>query len=255
MVEEIHLITGEDIPFIPAEITIHQPRIKEIAYIGENTFFTGSRFLNFSKEDLELEDAEKVKNISDFTILMSLLNHDDLTARWNRNCVEMVLTLMFPEYQIRIMPNMIAFVLDGQNHIVNEENFNEFRHIVARMFSLYDVTKGEREYNPANDRAASIAAQIKRGRAKAKKLKSMESEGQNDSIISRYISILAVGEQKDINSFKDYTVFQLFDEFQRYCLKMDFDRNIGFRLAGAKDIEQPTDWMKNIHANPNDENI
>lgn len=38
MVDEVVLITGIDIPFPPAEITIHQPTIEEIAYIGEDAF-------------------------------------------------------------------------------------------------------------------------------------------------------------------------------------------------------------------------
>ena len=49
MVDELLLITGNDIPFAPAEITIHQPTIQEIAYIGEDAFLNGANFLNFSK--------------------------------------------------------------------------------------------------------------------------------------------------------------------------------------------------------------
>ena len=35
MDNELLLLSGNDIPFIEAQITIHQPTIKEIAYIGE----------------------------------------------------------------------------------------------------------------------------------------------------------------------------------------------------------------------------
>jgi len=44
-------------------------------------------------------------------------------------------------------------------------------------------------------------------------MKQSRDQGQNVTILSRYISILAVGEQKDINLLLEYTVFQLFDEF------------------------------------------
>jgi hypothetical protein len=44
-----------------------------------------------------------------------------------------------------------------------------------------------------------------------------------------------------------YTVYQLFDEFQRYQLKMAHDVFFKARLAGAKDMKEPEDWMKDIH--------
>jgi len=57
-----------------------------------------------------------------------------------------------------------------------------------------------------------------------------------------------VGEHKDMNSFMKYTVYQLFDEFQRFELKSAYDTFIKARLAGAKDLKDPEDWMKDIHS-------
>ena len=47
MNNELLLITGEDIPFIEAQTIIHQPTMKEISLIGEESFLIGSKFLNF----------------------------------------------------------------------------------------------------------------------------------------------------------------------------------------------------------------
>lgn len=251
MVDELLLITGNDIPFVPAEITIHQPTIQEIAYIGEDAFLNGANFLNFSKDKLTLDEgaAKQIEQLDDFTLLMSLLhNRKDPASQLQRVNIEMVLTLMFPEGKVLLMPNMIAIVIDGVNHIINQENFDEFREIVAKMYSLGGEAEGEREYNPANPAAKAIVDKIKRGRQKVKEIKSQNSEGQSESILSRYISILAVGEQKDMNLFKNYTVFQLFDEFNRFSLKQQFDQNLSFRLAGAQDLQQPEDWMKNLYS-------
>ena len=67
------------------------------------------------------------------------------------------------------------------------------------------------------------------------------------SIYSRYVSILAVGLQKDINSLVDYTVYQLKDEFKRFQLKQDFDIYLRAKLAGAKDLDEVDNWMDDIH--------
>ena len=50
-----------------------------------------------------------------------------------------------------------------------------------------------------------------------------------------------------MNSFMNYTVYQLFDEFQRFQLKTAYDIYIKARMAGAKDLEEPEDWTKDLH--------
>jgi len=46
------LLSGNDLPFVQGNINIHQPKIKEIAYLGEDLFYLGCNFLSFSKENL-----------------------------------------------------------------------------------------------------------------------------------------------------------------------------------------------------------
>ena len=41
MLNDLLLLSGNDIPFTGAQLTIHQPTIKEIAYVGEENFYTG----------------------------------------------------------------------------------------------------------------------------------------------------------------------------------------------------------------------
>ena len=49
MLNDLLLLSGTDIPFQKAQISIHQPTIKEISFIGEEAFFIGCELLNFSK--------------------------------------------------------------------------------------------------------------------------------------------------------------------------------------------------------------
>jgi hypothetical protein len=52
MTDELLLLSGNDIPFPTGRITIHQPRLKEIAYINESRFWPGCELLKFNKEIL-----------------------------------------------------------------------------------------------------------------------------------------------------------------------------------------------------------
>ena len=39
MMDELLLLSGNDIPFLEVGLTLHQPRLKEIAYITEYNFW------------------------------------------------------------------------------------------------------------------------------------------------------------------------------------------------------------------------
>ena len=97
--------------------------------------------------------------------------------------------------------------------------------------------------------AEKIADKLKKRQATLAKIKNKGKDKQSKiSILSRYVSILTIGTQKDLNSYMNYTVYQLFDEFRRFELKMQYDINFQARMAGAKDLPEIEDWMKDIHS-------
>lgn len=249
MIDGLSLLSKNDIPFISAELNIHQPTLKEIGLIGEEAFFTGAQFLTIGKDAVSGASPEDLKKISNFDVVLRLINDTSQEARFNKACADSLLTLLFPEYQILFLPNMIAFVKDGQNHIINEQNFDEFREILKQMFCLDNMTgRPAPEYDPANRHAEVIANKIKAGRKKLAEIKSQQNNGQKVTILSRYLSILAVGEQKDLNALLQYSVYQLFDEFNRFSLREQSDFYLEAKMAGAKDLQEVDNWMKDIHS-------
>ena len=74
MIDSLLLISKNDIPFPQAAITLHQPTLKEIAYIGEKTFFSGIQFLNFGKDDLRPDEKKRLSDLEDFDIVMKIAN-------------------------------------------------------------------------------------------------------------------------------------------------------------------------------------
>ena len=102
MLNDLLLLSGNDIPFIAAQVNIHQPTIKEIAYIGEEAFFTGCQLLNFSKDILNEEDKSNLEQLSNFEVLMSIINDKNAAIKKQKVCLVMVLTLIFPTYQVKL---------------------------------------------------------------------------------------------------------------------------------------------------------
>lgn len=243
MDNDLLLLSGNDIPFMEAQITIHQPTIKEIAYIGEEIFFTGCELINFSKNILPEEDKVNLENKTNFDILIAILKERNAVMQKNRNCVEMVLALIFPYYTIEISNDSIILEKDEESHSINNDNFESFKLIFNQMFSF--SREETRDYNPSGDLAKKIAEKLKK---RHQKLAELKQEKKKIDILSRYVSILAVGEHKDLNSLLNLSVYQLFDEFERFKLKMSYDIYFQAKMAGAKDLKEVEDWMKDIHS-------
>ena len=72
MVDELRLAAGIDIPFVEAGLTLHQPSIKEIAYLGEENVLLGARILLVSKNDLTNADNVNLDNVSNFDVKTTL---------------------------------------------------------------------------------------------------------------------------------------------------------------------------------------
>lgn len=242
------LLSGIEIPFPQAQLIIHQPTLKEISYVGEEEFFIGYELLNFSKNLLTEEDKDNLENQSDFDILIAILREKNVVMQKNRDCVYMVLTLMFPEYIISL--NQKGFVLEHNEtkeiRYIDNSNFEHFKILLNSIFNFKDEEYASKEINPSGAMAKRIADKLKKRHQKLEELK--KDEKKKTTFLDRYISILAIAQSRDINSYFNYTIYQLLDEFKRFQLKQNYDIYIQAKMAGAKDLEEIDEWMKDIHS-------
>ena len=246
MNNELALLAKTDIPFAEAQLVVHQPTIKEISLIGEERFLTGSRFLNFSKNNLNAEDKSRLEDIDDFEIFMSMMNSPGNEKM--REAALLVLTLLFPGYEV--VPAEKELILTSSSGMarINFTNFDAFKSILVDIFCMKSTNAEGEDYNPSDAFASKIAEKLKKGREKVAEKKGLNrTENQKVAIYSRYVSILAIGLQKDMNQLIEYSVYQLNDEFKRFQLKQSFDINLQARLAGATNLEEVENWMDDIH--------
>ena len=120
-----------------------------------------------------------------------------------------------------------------------------FKDIINSMFELSNSELAGGDYNPVGARASKIAEKLRKYK---EKIASDKGQVNKVAIFSRYISILTVGLEKNMNDFNNYTVFQLMDEFKRYQKKQSFDMYVQAKMAGAKDLEEVDNWMDDIHS-------
>ena len=243
MNNDLLLQSNNDIPFAEAQVAIHQPTLNEISLIGEENFFAGCHLLNFSKDLLSAEDKSGLSDKDDFDILMSIMNGREV-GKYKTSAM-MVLTLLFPDYIIKVTEHEILLYNKDSSTRINKENFDIFKDILNSMFCLLDSDIGLSKYNPADSRAEKIAEKLKKSKEKIAHSKGQES--QKVAIFSRYVSILSVGLQKSKEDLMKYTVFQIKDEFQRFQMKQSWDAYVSARLAGAENLDEVDNWMEEIH--------
>ena len=235
------LMTGIDIPIPELQTVLHQPTIKEISYLGEKDFLIGVQCLNLQK-NMVIQDESLLATTSNFQIFMTIMN-DKMTID-KKECVLLVLNLLFPKYQIFITPRAISMNCTEGNVIIDEENFENFQGVISQIFCLSksDISN----FNPQNKKAKEIADKLMKARQRVAAQK--QAEQGEGSVFAQYVSTLTVGlSSMSLQDCLELTMYQMYDLVERYSLYINWDIDMKSRLAGAKPDKPVDNWMKQIH--------
>ena len=234
------MICGTDIPVENCQLVLHQPRLEEIALIGERIFFSGVQTLCLHKT-MFIEDKILLATTTNFQIFMMIMSEKE--AKDKKDAVKAVLTLLLPDYQALFTPNSLVFKKNETTILIDESNFEDLQEELRKIFCMNDGPMDQQTFNPVNDKAKAIADKIMAGRKKV-----AEQKGNtNVSVFTQYISMLTIGLHISMLELKQLTMFQLYDLVERFMLWINWDIDLRSRLAGAKPDEHPENWMKNIH--------
>lgn len=247
-IDSLTLISGIDVPIPEIGVNIHQPTIREIAYIGEKSFYEAAQTIIIQKKDfinglenITQEDKTALSQMSNFEIFLKLVEANPLSS----TKVQMLLSLLFPDFNSSIEERFIFLVnpKEQKNILINDSNFEILQEVITTILCLQSGNTKE-EFNPQGDRAREIAEKIKRGRERAARLKG--EKRQQSNFLSKYISGLGIGTNTlNIHNVLDLTLYQLLNQLERYGLYTQYNISIQAKMAGAKDVED-VDWLKDI---------
>ena len=241
MDKRLSLMCGIDIPIPECQITIHQPRIKEIAYIGEEDFFSGIQCLCLNKTMFS-QDENVLGNTNNFQIFMMIMSEKEAAKK--KFAVQQVCTILFPQYKALFTPRSFILMSESEQFIIDENNFEYLQEIISDICCLKTGPMDQTSFNPADEKAKEIAEKLMRGRQRVAAQKGQSSV----SIFTQYLSILTIGlNSMSLNDIMNLTMFQLYDLIERYMLFVNWDMDVRCRLAGGKPESHPDNWMKNIH--------
>lgn len=238
-------MAGIDIPVPDLHIVIHVPVIKEIALMGEQEFFMAVQYLCLEKESL-VQDESILSSMSNFQVLMRVLEQSQ--DKTKKQAVTTLLKLLFPNYMVILTKNSIILKQIDQDEtiLVDENNFSIFQCTLKKILCVNSIFQGENIiYNPANQRAQEIANKLMKGRRKVAEIK---NKGSNDSVLTRYVSILTVARVVSLEQCLQFNLFQLFDLMERYTAYIEWDTDLQVRLAGGTPDKPVESWMRDLHS-------
>lgn len=237
---KLALMTGIDFPIPELQVIIHQPTLKEISMIGETDFFLGIQVLSINK-NVYIQDEQILQQITNFDVFMSIMNEKEAIDK--KTATLQVLTLLFPQYKVNLLPRSIMLSQNGETFIIDERNFEVFQKVVSEQFCLKDTE--QQQFNPQSKKAREIAQKLMKARQKVAEIKATENSG---SVLGLYLSVLVVGTgSMSLQQAGELTMYQLYDLIERYHLYINWDIDIRSRMAGAKADKPLENWMKQIH--------
>ena len=239
------LMCGVDIPVPQCQVAIHQPRIREIAMLGEKEYFIGAQVLCIDK-NMYSEDENLLLDTNNFQIFMTIMFEKEVADK--KAIVMQLLEVLFPNFKVALTPRSMIFknikVADAPNILIDESNFEYLQKALRDIFFFNSNNMSHDSYNPQGDKAKEIAAKLMRGRQRI----AAEKGEDNSSSLAQYTSVLTVGlNSMSLNDVMNMTMYQLYDLVQRYMLWVNWDLDIRTRLAGGSPDSSPDNWMKNIH--------
>ena len=235
------LMCGIDIPIPELQATIHQPKIKEIAFVGEQDFFIGLQTLSINK-NMIAQGNSLLESTTNFQIFMTIMQEQETKDK--KDAIMSFFSLIFPGYQPIMTPRSILLNKDNQSVMIDENNFEILQSYIKDIFCVNSGPMDQTTFNPADEKARQIAEKLMRGRQRV-----AEQKGEaNSSAFGRYLSILTIGlNAMPLSEAMNLTMYQMYDLVERYTLYLNWDLDIRTRLAGGKPDSKPDDWMKNIH--------
>lgn len=244
-VDKLILMTGKDINVPELSAKIHQPTINEISVLGEGRFFQATNlfFLNEDAIKSNLKEVpgmtkETINLLDSYTILLLFLE----VEKDNRKAFVEIMELILQGYEIGIEDNNIIFSKENYPTInFSKETYLILKDIMYEMFQ-FDKLLGNTLLNVQSDAAKKIAEKMRKAK---EKIERNEGKKEQISIFNHYLSILSIGSNaSNINDNCELTIYQLYNQFERFSLYLQYDQSVKTALAGAKtDI---VDWFKEI---------
>jgi hypothetical protein len=234
-VDELQLITGVDLPIEELGLTLRQPRVKEIAILGESNYFIALSLVKLTTESLKIDHPEA----TNWLIFQEALKQEVPGVKNTRALITNFLQL-FILGKVTLGPRSIIIDIENELKNIEPEQFPLFQDALTTVGGASLLVPAKEEFNPRNKRAAEIAEKKKKARAK---LAALQPKNKSNGFIARYIRAVAIGTNNSLAEIGNMTLLQLNEMMASYLAWESYDLEVKSRLAGAKGDNKLVHWI------------
>lgn len=236
MFDELQLISGIDIPHEELQITLHQPKIKEIAAFGEQNYFLALQIFSLTKEKIKSRDP----NLTNWMVFREAIQQ-------KVEGIDNLLLLMkgflqlFCVGKFNIGPNSLIVMSGDQVISIEPEQFDVFQYGVLAISGSYLLTSNEQEFNTKSKKANEIAEKMKKARKKLAAIQGTDIK-PGQSVLSRYLKSLPLVTSNTFDQINNFTIYQSDHLLKAALAKEAYDLDVASRFAGANSEEKLIHW-------------
>ena len=235
-IDELQIITGIDIAVDELKLVFHQPKVAEIARIGEQNYFLALSITHMSPKQLGIKTPE----VTSWQIFQESINQQLPGVKSTRILIQNFLQLFITE-RVNLGPRSIM-IDQGELGILNIENdnFDLFQEVICLLGGYSLLSPAEEQFNPKNKRAAEIAEKMKAARARIAKQK---PQSTGDGFIAKYVRAVVTRTANSLEDVGKMTLLQLNSILKTYLNWEEYDLDVRSRLAGAKNDNPLEHWL------------
>jgi hypothetical protein len=233
-IDNLKLMSGVPIFLEEIGLSINQPRIKDIAVVGEVKFYQALSYFLINKQKLDI-----TIDISDYDLFMKIINQDQSIQK---DVSDIFILTIDGLDSIKFYDTFIIISAFEQECIIDEPKFLIIKEALIQIFCLGGSSESD-DLNPANKLAQEIAEKIRRRR---ERLAGSKDGNKSDNIFGHLISILTIGSNSfSVEDCLNFTVYQIFNLIKRFTMYQEYNMQIQALMQGAKDIDV-VEWTKQL---------
>lgn len=254
--QQLLLMTGNEIPLLYIQETLHQPTIEELALLGEENFYLALGLFKMANKEEYERQLLRLNIVNDNPFIQELdifLQAISTKIETYTNILDSFFQLLFPSLQ-GINWNqgeMVVFRFHEKNIILSNEIFLDLQENIDLIFNTSSKDGGSDKFNVnENDsKAMQIKKDLERARERvARQNENLKNRGEksSSSTLSNMLSTVSTRDGIDINTLKKYTFYQLSIQYNRTMLYSQYRSQMTMSAFGGIKGEDIIKWYENI---------
>ena len=244
-IDNLMLLHGKPILIPETPISVFPIKLKEISAIGTYVFFD---YLSFATIDIGNLPIDFLKEENSFTdierTLLYLIMVSKNDIKFKRKFCDSVAFFTKEKFLYNTDESYFYFLIEEKEIIMNIHVLEAFQYIVKRQNFLIHP---EREFKPANKKAAEIIEKRLKGRKKVEDIKNRD--GDTPAFDDLVASVAAKGNSLKLFNIWNLNYYAFNDQLQRLRMIEDYDIGIKSLMAGADSKKVKLKyWIRSIQS-------